>query len=209
MKNYKQGFAPLLIIILVVAIGAGGYYYSTMDTAEVTPTEIDKPIMQVEVDTSTYVNTKYRYQFSFPSFYRAYEQDVSKGKGTPLVQVLRQGDRDLVVISENNLTIPDAQWGSNIIIERQNGDYFIKGSKTVDDYWNRLAKTNDSGELVNKFTSESSIDGVKFIFFQQKENNEWLPQALFYHNGNFFWVRGTDVSQKEFNEIVATFKFTK
>ncbi len=201
MENSKKGSAVLVTFIgIVVLVAAGGYYFVSQK---------DRPIIVEETSQwKTYTNTKYGYKISFPDSFSDYGIVVGQGKGVPAVKTNGTGTQDGVVLSKNNLAVFDPEiYKESIVIERENGEFFIKDAKSVDDFWSRIKKTDNDGNIVNKYTESKIIDGIKFIIYEQKNLNIWEPQALFYYNNNFFSVSGSGINRELFDQMLSTFKF--
>ncbi|MGC9603417.1 MAG: hypothetical protein ABSF47_03025 [Minisyncoccia bacterium] len=166
----------------------------------------------ISADTSdwkTYLNNKYGYGVNYPKDWYAFVPVFQDRTVNPTGK-----DENIDFGSINlleNKTI-DATY-QNIYIDRENGSYYAD-SKTVDDFWNKLGKTDDKGNLANKFKEERFINGEYFVLFDQYgwevrvQKYLWSPQAVFMHGGNIFWVRPSfNVSEELFNSFLSTFKF--
>jgi hypothetical protein len=59
MKNYSKGFVvPLLIVIAVLVIGAGIYFYSNK--------KVEEPPQSINSSLKTYTNARYGFEFQYP-----------------------------------------------------------------------------------------------------------------------------------------------
>jgi hypothetical protein len=133
----------------------------------------------VNADWKTYANTKYGFKFSYPSKWEAFGSTNSSGRDTKYIKVTND-EGEYVVLSPINLANPDIYPSDreSLWVTRENGEYFIKDSKTVDDFWAKLSKNDKDGKLVNNFQKKRMIEGVDFILFQQYNWNTTLQQSI-------------------------------
>jgi hypothetical protein len=193
--QYKKGFVSPLLLALIVLLLIGGGVYVYQQTKQ--------------ADWKTYTNDKYGFEMRYPNEWYSFVAN-SYAPTTPT------GQEETVFFSSRN-RVGDTGFKSlsdqEISIDRQNGSYYAD-SKTVDDFWNKLGKYDSKGSLVNKFDEKRTISGEDFILFHQLEWQRdaqkylWIPQAVFMHSGNIFWVRPSgNVDTSVFNTVLMTFKF--
>ncbi|MBP6858681.1 MAG: IPT/TIG domain-containing protein [Candidatus Pacebacteria bacterium] len=219
-------------VVAVILLGGGVYYMDTYNSS-VTPvvddiatnTHMDTAAQKnselvdsgtKDFDSKLYINTKYNYSLYYPKSFFAFEWP-GKQKGERPYLVERTGDKDMVLMTPYSLLSEtwdsteylDSPW---LRINRENGTAWITGSNSVDDFWSKLSKVDERGNIVNVFLKKESIGGVDFIVFNQKnwdissQSYLWALQALFMYNGNFFWISSSPkIDQFQFYSIIRSF----
>lgn len=233
MKNLQKGFIglPVLIAIVlgIIVLGGGTYFFmQQQSSSQVSPTSNSQSQQQPSQPTTsitpssvstkeisnlkTYRNEKYGYSFNYPKSYSAFEWP-GQYKGEKPYLVVAVGNKDSMEITPVDLLNTDDALGSSWLrVNRENGTAWISGSKIVDDFWSKLSKMDDKGNVVNVFVKKQSTHGIDFIIFNQKnwdissQSYLWSPQALFMYNGNFFWVSSSPQMGKDtFDSILNSF----
>jgi len=237
-QEKRGGFSVIgitLVIAVIVLIGGGffGYQYLKLQKiregtkppaakTEAPPSSTETQPQTEEIDTSTwktYRNEKYGFEVRYPSTWWAFKSQRTPGGDHFYYKIIEVSQDQNVVFSSIDLSEPDKRimieksiW---FLITRENGEYFIRDSHTVEDFWNKLGK-QDRGAIVNRLISKKVIYGVDFVIFEQNnwdvetQMKVWTPQALFMYEGEFFWVRGSaKMSSALFYQIISTFKFIR
>lgn len=157
-------------------------------------------------------NSKYGYTLEIPESYFIFETSPQYKK----IQVTNGvSEKDDLIISPKKLqnevwdyTVEESglPW---LRLGRENGAYFISGSKSVDDFWNKLAKKDDKGKIVNELVAKEKINNIDFIIYKQNNSGVLSFNALFMTRNNFFTLRSSPlVKYEEFYTIVKSVKST-
>lgn len=224
---HKNGFSKILILIVALVAVVGGFLIWTFLQD---PIPLSEPIVYPDLeggngideegivqgetaDWQIYRNKEYGFEVKLPGNWSIFDPIGSdQYRKLDLISNTETAIFTPIDLLENPFLIEEEAW---LKINRENGEYFIKDSKDVDDFWNKLGKKNErTGEIVNRFIERKIIDDVEFIFFEQYawqtslQKQIWIPQALFMYGENFFWVRGSaKVSLIFFNQMLSTFRF--
>ena len=106
----QKGFAPIIILILLVLVAFGAYYFGTIKnktilspTASVQPSTI--PSSDSTVNWKTYIDSGHNYSFKYPSSY-VLGQHLT-GDGVTLAKPASVGIQDLVIDFNPNYTKAD------------------------------------------------------------------------------------------------------
>ncbi|MBX4198589.1 hypothetical protein KW782_04670, partial [Candidatus Parcubacteria bacterium] len=152
MKNYKKGFAPvvLLIIIAVVAIGGGAYYY-TQNGVDKTNTQATSTIQTT--NWKTYSNAQYGFEFKYPV--SAKQQAVELATNPSLnLNFLLEDSKSL------NVTIYSAKkyHSQNIIKKLQSLNANFDGYKALTSETDNLNVTEGDGASYQYLETKIKID---------------------------------------------------
>jgi len=70
VRKNKSGFAPILIVILIVAVAIGGYLLWTQNRLSFPqPTPLPAPTLNPTADWKTYTNTNFNYSVKYPPYF--------------------------------------------------------------------------------------------------------------------------------------------
>jgi hypothetical protein len=200
----QKGFAPIIILILLVLVG-GAYYFgitknktvpSLVVPVQPSSSPVAQPIADPTANWKTYTNKEYGFTVKYPSDAKL---RISQSESS---------DRMLVVAFDSPNAIFDHLFKSGgysfeISMQTQKNfntlDEYLSFQKEHSMYENILPKTynNVIGYL---FKNDKGYSGLNFIYqgFVAKNND------LFY-TINYF----TDEDLDMFNQILSTFKFTQ
>lgn len=204
------GVSMLVVVVAVVSyVGASRGIFG--NKVQLPTTETD--------NRKTYSNKQYGFSFRYAGNLNAYEWQPNSLRYSVATRVMDQGTGNNIILSTLDYSKPIVdEYGtdvSSVRISEENGEAWIKNAVDAEDFWNNLTKTDESGAIVNKLVEIKVIDGTKFVIFDQygwsvaAQSKIWTHQALFSHNGKFFWVRGSDsVGKTEFYSLLDSFKFT-
>lgn len=174
--------------------------------------------LSLSAEWKTYRNEKYGYALDYPKSFFAFEWPGQQ-KGERPIAINSVGNKDATLFTPVDLRAKNWDDGDYLTkpfvrITKENGSAFISGSKTVEDFWSKLAKNDEKDSEVNVLVNREKIGGVDFIIFKQKgweigtQSNGSSLQALFMKDGSFFWVRsGAGLDQDSFYYILRSLKF--
>lgn len=215
--NMQKGFAGILILIvvLVVAVGAGAYYWGTQKSGGIMPSSQTSapsastiPTPDETANWKTYTNTKYKFSIKAPS-----ELEVEQ--------------------EENGFYITNASRA-----QKEIADQYIPGRITVDVYDSsqfevyetiselvKLSQGNKSsggafGPYLFTKTAEQNVNGAKWMIYDaipdpNYDGGEPFPyrKVAILSRGSVYYLFSTEVNNKEdeyikyFDQILTAFNF--
>jgi hypothetical protein len=201
----QKGFTPIIILILLVLVGIGLYYFGTKNkqslpsngktvpVASVQPSS--NPVIETTSDPATanwktYTDENYKFSFKYPSDWKI---------NCPALPTTNWYDRNIC-----DIISPKAFAESG---EVSNGSYFIVGvSKPNPNYssFNQFLEYSKQYGYVYENKQINNIDG-KLATIKGKETN-----YIFERNGNYInitWLYSDN--SKMVDQILSTFQFTK
>lgn len=209
MKNNK-GFAPILIVLIVVAvlaIGGGAYYLKTKNEAAVTKQEQNQAVplpsqsassSQELVGWKTYHNDQYGFEFQYPRGFQV-KQCVSYATGTLDLSIYPNGDMDICALSSRALLIA----GDFPEIEL---DILRVSSKQVQAEEDELGYNIKLGKIIAEKIQDSQIS----IYYGATSLGT-AASSFFYNDKLMVYAKTWHVSKTTNNfmkQILSTFKFT-
>lgn len=226
--NKQKGLTPILIVILF-AVAVGGYLIysnysnSRYKTAQSTLAPTSNPESSSPPETTdqkTFINTKYQYQFTFPSNFIITDSGTDKIKGDEASILVNRGGQGapgfpifyVDVISKKGLS-------TNI---SYNFDGFTKNA-----YKYLSTKIGDTIAPENQAWGETfvrlddiTVDNLKAEVFEgyaygKPTENGLKDRRLLIEKDQYIYLIGTyyttlpnDRTYDTYNQILATFKFT-
>jgi hypothetical protein len=210
----QKGFAPILILILLVLVAGGAYYFGTKNkTTPVIPistpvTSVQSspsPAVQTVIDPVTgwkkYENPKYKYSFSFPSNFNLSAESV-----------------DHLSINNNLPPDPNCKVGGCFLGTQKLQIYFDSSSQNYLSFDEYAKKQRDFALNINNDQSEIvqiSKFGTKVKYFEgstEGYNNNYLfnlNDINFSITVVFPSKQDVPIYRSEADQILSTFQFTK
>jgi uncharacterized protein YxeA len=219
MKNYKSGFAKILILIIVVLIIAGVvYYFYTISSLK--PEIFLREDQSLTKDWRTYSNTKYGFEIKYPTgfnvFMREYPSFSSSGGMDSVYFTIQKGSK-----------LTDFNGETSFVLSAQFQPYVR--SLDLKKYVNTIVEntnTCSSGNCANdmslsiKNTKVSGIDAI-----QQETSGDFsfkVPAEIntyFLKDKNALWSfaimhddklkAGYNQAERQmYNQMISSFKFT-
>lgn len=206
----QKGFAPILIIFLVLIAIGGAYYFGTkrgnvFPTPTQTPTSITtstptqitptvKPTADPTANWKTYANSSYSYQIKYPSDWSVIREDKDKPAFKTIVQLTPNN-------STNNL--PSVV----VVIEQNTFDTVYNGLKEISERYKGTFKQFTVNNLITNANKAEFITGAG--------DSDYNIQVIFEknklaYNIEFLSNNPPDPNEiKLFDQILSTFKFTQ
>lgn len=202
MQLVKQkGFAPILILILIVGIGivAASYFAGSKGIFSKLPAiSISSPTPSATPDVTanwkTYANSSYSYQIKYPSDWSVINEDKDKPAFKAIVQLAPNN-------STNNL--PSVV----VAIEQNTFDTVYNGLKEVSERYKGTFKQFTVNNLITNANKAEFITGAG--------NSDYNIQVIFEknklaYNIEFLSKNPPDPNEiKIFDQILSTFHFTQ
>lgn len=195
MDKQKQGFTPIIILIVVlVALVAGAYYLGGKKSSlNLTPTSTPN----ATANWKTYTNTKYNYTFKYPSEYHLYTT-ISAIPG-------EQASTDLATTCEIHVALTDKQPAPFAVAP----SVFEVNTCSVYEPLDLLQK-----ELTDQFHNQLNVRqteffGLKALSWTSADGEASIKMVEKNKVMYGFSTLVNSPNQSVYNQILSTFQFTK
>ena len=222
VANQRGNFLLIIgVIVLILVIGAGGYFLYQKQTSKPTnSSQISPPTTSPTLDETanwkTYTNAKYGYSFKYPPKLTSIELSPDKGEMVVSIAGKSEGSSDegyytgLFNISSfiPGDTLYDSDEIAKELLALKVGDQYQPADRLIGNLtstyptYKRLSGMTISGVQAKVFETKSTDGGLLKKFYVSNKDTNYLIVSDFYSTQSEYYP------QELYDQILSTFKFT-